>query len=132
MRTRPVPGSTAFLLWLPPIAWAGVLFALSAGSGPAFAPPFPHIDKLEHAGAYALLGFLVARAAAGTFAISPSGAVLAGGLAAAAYGVSDEFHQSFTPGRSVEVADAVADTAGGFAGAFAWVALAKRRGVARG
>lgn len=127
MRSRPVTGSSA-LLWLPPLAWAAVLFALSAGSGPAFAPPFPHIDKLEHAGAFALLGFLVARALGGTWAISPAALVLGGGLAAALYGVSDEIHQSFTPGRMVEVADAVADTVGGFAGAFSFVLVAKWRG----
>ena len=132
MRTRPVSGSTAILLWLPPIAWAGVLFALSAGSGPAFAPPFPHIDKLEHAVAFAVLGFLVARAAVGTLPVAAVGAVYAGGLTAGLYGVSDEFHQSFTPGRVVEVADAIADTIGGFAGAGAFVAIAKRREAARG
>jgi VanZ family protein len=31
---------------------------------------------------------------------------------ASIYGVSDEFHQSFTPGRSVEIADWLADTCG--------------------
>jgi VanZ family protein len=29
-----------------------------------------------------------------------------------AYGMSDEWHQSFTPGRSVELADWLADTSG--------------------
>ena len=128
MRSRPVTGSSALLLWLPPLTWAAVLFALSAGSGPAFAPPFPHIDKLEHVGAFSLLGFLVARAAGGTWTLSTAATVLAGGLAAALYGVSDEIHQSFTPGRMVEVADAVADTVGGFAGAFGFVFVSKWRG----
>lgn len=123
---RSGPASTAWISWLPPIAWAGVLFALSSGSGPAFAPPYPHIDKLEHAGAYAVLGFLVARAAARTWRLGAVGTVFAGGLAAAAYGVSDEYHQSFTPGRMVEVADAIADTVGGFAGAIAFSTLSRR------
>lgn len=114
------------MLWLPPVVWAGVLFALSAGSGPAFAPPYPHIDKLEHAAAYGILGFLVARAAGRTWSLGAAATVLTGGLVAAAYGVSDEYHQSFTPGRMVEVADAIADTVGGFAGAAAFVALSRR------
>lgn len=114
------------MLWLPPVVWAGVLFALSAGSGPAFAPPYPHIDKLEHAGAYGILGFLVARAAGGTWSLGAAATVLAGGLVAAAYGVTDEYHQSFTPGRMVEVADAIADGVGGFAGAAAFVAFSRR------
>ena len=128
MPPRPVTGSSALLLWLPPLAWAAVLFALSAGSGPAFAPPFPHVDKLEHAGAFGVLGFLVARAAAGTWALSPGATVIAGGLTAALYGVSDEIHQSFTPGRMVEVADALADTVGGVAGALSFVLVTRLRG----
>ena len=31
---------------------------------------------------------------------------------ASAYGISDEWHQSFTPGRAVELADWIADTLG--------------------
>ena len=127
MRTRPVSGSTAILSWLPPIAWAGVLFALSAGSGPAFTPPIPHLDKLEHAAAYGLLGFLVARAVARTLLVEAFGAVLCGGLAAGLYGASDELHQSFVPGRRVEVADAVADTFGGFAGAAFFATVVRTR-----
>lgn len=132
MPTRPVSGSPLILLWLPPIAWAGALFALSAGSGPAFAPPIANIDKLEHAGAYALLGFLVARAASGSFDLGFAGVLLTGGLFCALYGASDEFHQSYTPGRQVEVADAVADTVGGFAGAAVFASMARRREAARG
>jgi VanZ family protein len=33
------------------------------------------------------------------------------------FGVSDEFHQAFVPGRSVEILDGVADLVGGFLGA---------------
>ncbi|MCX6954305.1 MAG: VanZ family protein [Verrucomicrobia bacterium] len=55
---------------------------------------------------YGLLGTLLCRIGrdwrAGLWAV----------LAASAYGVSDEFHQSFVPGRSVEVADWMADTLG--------------------
>jgi VanZ family protein len=123
---RSATASTAWISWLPPIVWAGVLFALSSGSGPAFAPPYPHIDKLEHAGAYSVLGFLVARATHRTWSPAAMATVLTGGLVAAAYGASDEFHQSFTPGRMVEVADAIADTVGGFAGAIAFVMLSRR------
>ncbi len=33
------------------------------------------------------------------------------------YGISDEFHQGFVPGRSVDVRDALADAAGGLCSA---------------
>ena len=38
---------------------------------------------------------------------------------ASLYGASDEFHQSFVPGRHVEIADWLADTLGGGVGAAA-------------
>ena len=38
-------------------------------------------------------------------------------LFAMTYGLSDEFHQLFVPGRSAELYDALADTIGGFLGA---------------
>jgi VanZ family protein len=44
-------------------------------------------------------------------------------MASAVYGVSDEFHQRFVPGRNASIEDWVADVAGaavGVAVAFAW------------
>lgn len=40
-------------------------------------------------------------------------------LIAVAYGVSDEFHQTFVPGRSAELRDLFADAAGAVAGTMA-------------
>ena len=51
---------------------------------------------------------------------------------AAAYGVSDEFHQSFVPMRSVEAMDVVADTVGASFAAFAlyaWDIIRARYGL---
>jgi VanZ family protein len=54
------------------------------------------------------------------------------------YGVFDEFRQSFTPGRSVEIADWVADTAGAVVAASlyafvpAWRSLLEARPARRG
>lgn len=62
---------------------------------------------------YAVLGYLIARAASN----SASGklrmnfrilAVVCAGL----YGISDELHQYFVPGRQMEVFDLLADTLG--------------------
>ena len=107
-----------------------MLFVLSGGNPPQVAPPIPYVDKLQHFVAYALLGVLLARALAKNVAPATRAPLVAAALIAAAYGVTDEIHQSFTPGRFVEVADAVADAAGGFAGAFAWAAWMRRRSVA--
>jgi len=46
------------------------------------------------------------------------------------YGVSDEFHQSFVPGRTPDVADVAADAAGAalaLTAAWAWAILVGRR-----
>ena len=45
-------------------------------------------------------------------------------LLALAYGISDEIHQSFTPGRSPDVMDVVADTIGAGVGVAAVVLVA--------
>jgi VanZ family protein len=53
-------------------------------------------------------------------------------LIAAAYGVSDEVHQSFVPMRSVEAMDVVADTVGAAVAAFAlyaWDIIRARHGL---
>ena len=106
--------------WLPPFVWAAILFAFSSGPGPEIPLPMRHVDKLEHAGAYSVLGFLVARALGGH--------VIAATAICGAYGVTDEIHQSFVPRRQPDALDAVADTAGGLIGASAWTLLRRRRG----
>ncbi len=68
--------------------------------------------KLIHFGEYALLCWLLQRALLGTFAIATRNAVLAALLVASAYAATDEFHQSFVPGRSATVRDWAIDTAG--------------------
>jgi VanZ family protein len=123
--SAPATTARAVSLWLPVVAWALVLFALSSQSDLP-APP-PHVtDKMLHAGAYAILAATVLRALAGArwSGVTPTVAALAV-LAATAYGASDEFHQSFVPNRSVEIADLAADLAG--ATLAAALALAARR-----
>jgi VanZ family protein len=111
-----------------------VIFALSAQpSLPK--PPGGMSDKQEHALAYAGLSALACRAIAGgpLVGLSPSGA-LAAAVIASAYGITDELHQSFVPGRKAEVADWVADAAGAAAaalGAWAWGIIARSRRTRR-
>ena len=113
--------------WLPPVIWATILFALSSGPGPEIPIDVRHLDKIQHAGAYAVLGGLVSRALAiGAPAMVPGRRVIAAGLVATAYGVSDEIHQRFVPRRSPDVFDVVADAVGGFLGALAHGAWRRR------
>jgi len=91
--------------WLWPLAVAGLIFFASTRSQVA-APGIPHIDKVGHFGIYGLLATLICRLGrdwrAAVWAL----------LLVSAYGVTDEWHQSFVPGRSCEVGDWVARYAG--------------------
>lgn len=107
-----------------PLGWAALIFASSSLPGPSLpSPAVPHLDKLAHAGAYAVLGWLVARAM-GARSVK---AVAAATAIAALYGASDELHQAFVPGRDPSVADALADLGGALCGALLWRGLILRR-----
>ena len=51
-----------FFYWLPVIFYCLLIFVQSSYPVTESLPLFPHADKLAHAGAYALLGFLFYRA----------------------------------------------------------------------
>ena len=91
--------------WLWPVAIGLLIFSASSRSGVA-GPRIPHFDKVVHFSVYGLLGTLVYRAMPGR------GAAWWALLAVSAYGATDELHQYFVPGRSAEIADWIADTAG--------------------
>jgi len=74
----------------------------------------PHVDKVVHFFLYAVLGLLAARAVeAPTGRLRPLLLTLA---AVAAFAALDEWHQTFVPGRSADVADWAADVIGASAG----------------
>ena len=104
--------------WLMLIGLCLLIFWQSSGPRPPQTSTFSGIDKLAHAAAYALLAFLAARAFATLPVPGQRPALLwAAALFAALYGLSDEFHQSFVPGRSADVWDWVADLSGAIGGA---------------
>ncbi len=71
---------------------------------------FFRFDKLAHFCVFGLLATLILRMLSTERKGLRNGLITA--LFVSLFGISDEFHQSFTPGRSVEVADWVADTLG--------------------
>ena len=73
-------------------------------------------DKVLHALVYAVLGSICYLAVRATWSARPLRIVLGCTALAIAYGLSDEFHQSFVPGRSPDLHDVVADGVGGFLG----------------
>ncbi|MGA8891915.1 MAG: VanZ family protein [Anaeromyxobacteraceae bacterium] len=126
--------SRRWLAFLPPLAYAAVIFALSSQSRPLpFLPDELLLhDKLLHALEYSVLGALlvVALRLAG---LGPRAALLVAVLLGSIYGATDEIHQSFVPGRDAAVLDWVADTLGVILGAaaatVASVALRRARGA---
>jgi len=104
--------------FLPAVVYAGIIFALSAQSNPLqFLPPELLLqDKLLHTIEYAALGALLVAALRLT-GLSWAPALVLAVVLASLYGATDEFHQSFVPGRTADVLDWVADTLGAALGA---------------
>ena len=99
-------------LWLPPFFMMALIFILSSSVLPRFQVPIPHPDKVAHLVVYGVLGFLLGRAAGGNWGWSWKRAALFAVVVSSIYGASDEWHQSFIPGRSVDAVDWAADTIG--------------------
>jgi len=110
--------------WLPLIAYCLLIFLQSSSDNPVDLPPIANVDKVLHAGAYGLLGILFYRAYRSRWP-SASGWTMANAslLSAAFYGLTDEIHQYFVPGRSADPWDWLADTVGAMLGVVAYHAL---------
>ncbi|MEZ4248249.1 MAG: VanZ family protein [Polyangiales bacterium] len=109
------------LAWAPAAAYMALIFTLSSFrlDLPEL-PGVPWRDKVVHFFEYGMLGFLCAHATSRTWPRRPRPRMLAlGAFLAAAFGLSDELHQAFVPGRTAEVLDFVADVLGASCGAFA-------------
>ena len=114
-----LPGILA--LWVPVAAYMGVIFGLSStASLPAL--PAGISDKLAHTLVYSGLGALLVRALARGRWPRVTPLVLLGAVVVTVlYGVTDEVHQRFVPGRQFDLQDLVADGVGaGAAAAVVW------------
>lgn len=112
------PGTWRLLRWIPAFFWMGVIFFLSAQ------PDLPHapeawldvvLKKVGHAILYGVLARLYLYALREHRPALPRPHFLAL-LLAILYGVSDEVHQAFVPGRTPSPWDVLID---GIGGAFA-------------
>ncbi len=90
--------------WVYPVLLAAMV-VVASGRGEVAAPSIVNIDKLAHFSIFGLLATLVTR-------MLPRKRWWVAIAAVSVFGVVDEFRQSLTPGRFVEVADWVADTSG--------------------
>lgn len=104
--------------WVLLFAYMGLIFYMSSQSTLPIPMRFPYEDKVLHFLAYNLLAFLAAHAVSqGThkrrfwvaFAV------------ASLYGISDEVHQYFVPGRDCSAVDWLADSFGAWMGAYLYL-----------
>ena len=123
------PVQRTALGWGPALPWFVVIFVLSAQ--PSLPSPSHVSDKQAHAFTYGVLAVLCLMGLTGWRWRRVAGAhLLAAFVMAVLYGVSDEFHQAFVPGRTPDVADVVADAGGAalaLSAAWAWAILVARR-----
>ncbi|RLC91090.1 MAG: hypothetical protein DRI79_03800 [Chloroflexi bacterium] len=100
--------------WLPPLVWMALIFMVSARSD------LPHIGerwldillkKIGHAVAYGVLAWLYRRALHRHFSTGSTLRTISIGLSVA-YALSDEYHQTFVPGRNGTLVDVAVDGAG--------------------
>jgi VanZ family protein len=109
----------ALSLWGPVGVWMVSLFVASAQSDVGIAGRIP--DWVTHGTAYCILGLLVSRATSGGFRRPlVQGEALLIVVLCTLYGVSDEFHQSFVPGRDATFWDVVKDFGGSTLGVLLW------------
>ncbi len=108
------------------LAWMAGIFYLS--HQPTLDTPslFENQDKVMHAGAYGLLAMLILGAMPLRLPGYTRAQMWFSVVIASLYGISDEFHQSFIPGRSPEVGDWMADTAGALLAALLLAQLSRR------
>lgn len=110
--------------WGPVVAWMIGIFLASAQPKLPLQDDVP--DFASHAAAYLVLGVLWCRALA-RGAEATLRTALAAVVACAVYGATDEWHQSFVPGRHAEARDVRNDALGGAAGALAYVGVQASR-----
>ena len=96
--------SPLLTVWLPIVAWAALIFALSSipSLGTGLGTWDTILRKCAHVTEYAVLAFLLRRALSTTLAFA----------AAVAYSVSDELHQTFVRGRHGAMRDVLIDSIG--------------------
>ena len=108
---------------VPMITVMGTIFLLSHQPGDSLYIPslIPGFDKVAHMIVYGVLAATILYAFQAELKNGRGVVFLAATMTICIlYGIGDEFHQSFIPGRFASVADLIADTLGAVAACVAW------------
>lgn len=99
--------------WLPAVLWMSFLFYLSNQAAPLERVSSDVDPFVAHVAVYSILGFLLHAALAGYNRAAPRWVPISIAFALAVlYGVSDEIHQAYVPGRVASELDLIADGIG--------------------
>jgi VanZ family protein len=116
--------------WLPPVLWMGIIFFLSAQ------PTLPHhpdnlfdliLKKAGHAVEYGILAFLLWRALSQGQGTLSRSALATAFVVSVLYAASDEYHQTFVPGREGTLVDVGFDVVGALVASLVVGSLGKKR-----
>lgn len=117
-----------FLRLIPMLVVMGTIFFFSHQPGETlYLPPLPGIDKICHLAIYGVLALTVFWFLAPRSQGIPVRTALKTVLFCLIYSISDEFHQSFIPQRSVCGFDLLADLAGAVLVSAIWVSSSRLR-----
>ena len=103
-----------FKYWLPVLLWAGLIFFLSSTSSEGIPDIFSGQDIIAHTFVYIILALLLSNAIKNSSRYSSSKfkSLILVVVLSIIYAFTDEFHQSFVPGRDCSVIDFFADSVG--------------------
>lgn len=103
----------ATLDWLIVFGYAAGIFILSSSPNLPAPIPFAHADKLYHLVEYGVFGFLIVRALySSREKLQGADIRMVAVIIALFYAVTDELHQYFVPGRTMELMDILSDGVG--------------------
>jgi VanZ family protein len=123
-----VTKSHRWLHWLPAGAYMLLIWVLSSIPQPFPLGEVPFQDKGIHFVEYGVLAALLAHAVRGSFREWRAALVfLVAWTATAFWGLLDEIHQAYVPGRVSDSGDVLADALGGVLGALIYLAIRARQ-----
>jgi VanZ family protein len=115
--------------WIPVLLYMGLIFILSSQSSLPALYQFPESVKVAHVLLYSPLGFLM------VYALSRSAPsanlIFLAAFLAFLYGLTDEIHQYFVPGRNASALDLIADGTGAIIGSFIYTKMRFGKEVSR-
>lgn len=120
------------LFWFPAIAYMALIWIMSSIETPISVADVPFQDKGVHAAEYAGLSALLLHALLGTFtAIQPLTLAFGAMSGATIWGLIDEIHQAYVPGRVSDIRDLMADAIGAALGVTLYYAVTRIRRAPR-